>query len=159
MSVSSIAALPAAAAVPTAATPVAANDATPADAQAPAVRISLSAEAQISLSIVQETKVSVSVSTGSRNAQGGGSADPVASRALSTLEQVAEAQRQWLAALKAQHDGRPAPKAQDADSAKPPAATECKAGADAGPTVQVSVEQDTAVEASLSVGAELDIEA
>jgi hypothetical protein len=159
MSVLSIASAPPAAltpTTPTSPTPPAAND----DAQAAslAVEVSLSAEATLTLSVYQETQVTISAGGGAANALDG-AADPDTARALSTLKNVDDAERAWLAAIKAQFEGRPAPKAQAVSEAK--SKDGANGGSLAAPTsaLQVTVQQSTVVEASLQVGAEIDIRA
>ncbi|THD66891.1 hypothetical protein [Phenylobacterium sp.] len=155
MSVSFLASSPSTALAPIAPTSpasAAANDDAP--AASPAVQVSLSAEATLTLSIYQETRVTISAAGAGSDAQDGG-VDPNTARALSTLKSVDDAERAWLAAIKAQYEGRPAPKAQASSDAK---SKDGATGASAS-SLQVTVEQDTVVEASLQVGAEVDLRA
>jgi hypothetical protein len=129
--------------------------------QTSAVQVSLGMEAELTLTTYQATQISITASSRSGDvSQDGTVQDPETSRALSTLKAVAEAQREWIAAMKAQYEGRPTPGAQDATDAKSTAKTgsQTASGSESETSVQVTVQQETVVEASLSVGAEVDVQ-
>ena len=158
MSALSVASSPPAALVPITpepSAPAVANDDT--QAESPAVQVSLSAEASLTLSISQETRITISSASGASDRNGAAPADPTKTRALSTLEAVDQAERAWVAALKAKYEGRPAPKADDAKAQPAKSGATDTAAPSSG--VQITVEQDTVVEASWEVGAEVDVRA
>lgn len=149
--------------------PTPANDTAP--AAAPAVQVSLSAEAELSVTVIQETKITISETSGS-GASGTkdgsqAAADPKSARALSTLQKVADDQRAWIKALEAQRKGHHAHKADGGDSTASATGTSDAGASDnadgaqssAGASLQISIEQDTVVQAQLTVGAQVDVKA
>ncbi|MGZ6014923.1 MAG: hypothetical protein ACXWKO_01980 [Phenylobacterium sp.] len=128
-------------------------------APSPAVQVSLSLEAELTLTTYQETKITISQTGGGAGKPGASPQDPTSSRALSTLEAIAETEREWIARLKAEAEGKDPNKTQVADTAKTPAKTSADDTGQAGGTLQVSIEQATEVDLSLSVSAKLDVQA
>ncbi len=133
----------------------ASNDDAADNAESPAYQITLSAEAGLTLSISQTTKITISQASG-EGEKPGAALDPNTDRALSTLEAVAEHQREWIAELKAESEGKAPKTAQSAE-----ASTTAKGSANANPPseLQVTIEQDTEVDVSLSVAAQVDVQA
>lgn len=159
MSVSPVASSPNAAIAPLPSvspdTPAAVSDA--GSTSDPAVQVSLSAEATLTLSVYQETRISISAASSGPGSSNSDATDPETARALATLKAVDAAERAWAAEIKARNEGRPAPKADDANATSPKASAATSATATSG--LQVSVEQETVVQASLQVGAEVDVRA
>jgi hypothetical protein len=117
--------------------------------------------AAIEVDTVTETDMSVTVggATGG-TAPSQAPEDPNSAKALTTLQQVAESQREWIAALRAAYEGKPTPKEQDASAnAKGSGARSNAASGSNAASVQMTVTQQTTVETSLSVNAQVDISA
>jgi hypothetical protein len=136
--------------------------AAPSDTASPAVQISLSAEAQLTLTTYQETKISISQTSsdsGASNKTASPPQDPESAKALSTLEAIAQSERDWIAKLKAEAEGKDPNKVQSSDSASNASKTSAKTSTDASASqtggLQVSIEQDTEVDVSLSVSAQI----
>jgi len=145
---------------PDTSTPLAANDAaadtSAAGGDSPAVQITISAEAELTM-MTSETMQITATAAGGGATDSSAPQDPNTTKALSTLKAVAQNERDWIKSLKASHEGKKA-STSDATNSASPANTSSTSGAQAG-GVQITVQQETQVQVSLSVSAQVDIQA
>ncbi|THD64750.1 hypothetical protein [Phenylobacterium sp.] len=105
------------------------------------------------------TQADVSVTVGGAS-PGQAAQDAETAKALTTLQQVADSQREWIAALKAAYEGKPTPKSGNASSDAKAAGSSATGGSEPDPSsVQVTVTQQTTVQTSLALSAQVDISA
>jgi hypothetical protein len=145
--------------------PTPANDAASAS-ESPAVQVTLSAEAELTMTTTETLQITATngSANGSSAANDAGQPQaPQSARALSTLKSIAQSERAWIAAMKASYEGKKTPKSDATASASTDAKSTSNApgsgaqGSEAeGAGVEITIQQQTSIQMSLSASVQVD---